>query len=162
MSLSAKIGVVILAVLLGVPAVQAAEDEPEYLQAVLMDGEEFDLAKHRGKVVMVNFWATWCPACRADFPIWQKVYDGYQDRDFEMIAVSIDREDDPIHRFLKKEGYTVPVGWRFDDREDDSFPRIRKTPTTYFIGRDGKVALMRIGRIRETELRRTVDGLLKQ
>jgi thiol-disulfide isomerase/thioredoxin len=163
MRLTRDIRVFLLAALLSVPLVaQAVQGEPAYLQAVLMNGEEFDLEKHRGKVVMVNFWATWCPACRADFPVWQRVYDGYRGRDFEMVAVSIDREDDPIHKFLKKHAYTVPVGWRFDEREDDSFPKIRNTPTTYFIGRDGKVAMLRVGRMKEAELRRTVEGLLQQ
>lgn len=163
MGLTRKIRILLLALLLSGPlVVQAVEDEPAYLQTPLMNGQEFDLEKHRGKVVMVNFWATWCPACRADFPVWQRVYDGYKGRDFEMVAVSIDREEEPIREFLKKYAYTVPVGWRFDEREDDGFPKIRGTPTTYFIGRDGKVATQRVGRIDEAELRRTVEGLLRQ
>ena len=163
MSLTRKIRIFLLAFLLSGPLfVQADEDEPAYLQTPLMDGQEFDLEKHRGKVVMVNFWATWCPACRADFPVWQRVYDGYKGRDFEIVAVSIDREEEPIHKFLKKHAYTVPVGWRFDEREDDGFPKIRNTPTTYFIGRDGKVAMLRVGRIKEAELRQTVEDLLQK
>ena len=162
MRLTRDIRVFVLAVLLSVPIFsQAVQGEPAYLQVVLMNGEDFDLAKHRGKVVMVNFWATWCPACRAEFSVWQRVYDGYRGRDFEMVAVSIDRNEYPIHKFMKKHSYTVPVGWRFDEREDDGFPRIRNTPTTYFIGRDGNVAMLRVGRINEAEIRRAVEGLLQ-
>ena len=150
-------------VLFAVPnMVQAVQGEPAFLQTVLMNGQEFDLEKHRGKVVMVNFWATWCPACRADFPVWQRVYDSYRGGDFEMIAVSIDRDKDALHPFLKKYAYTVPVSWRFDGREKDAFPKLRNTPTAYFIDRDGKVAGSRIGRIEEAELRSTVEGLLQQ
>ena len=163
MRLTREIRGLLLAVLLTVPALaHSVQGEPAYLEAVLMNGEEFNLEKHRGKVVMVSFWATWCPVCRADFPAWQRVYDGYRGRDFEMVAVSIDRDQEPIHEFLEEHSYTVPVGWRFDDREDDGFPKIRNTPTTYFIGRDGKVAMLRVGRIKEAELRRTVEGLLRQ
>lgn len=152
----------IFAVLLSVPALaQANEGEPAYLKAALLNGGDFDLSQHRGKIVMINFWATWCPACRAEFPGWQRVYKDYKGRDFEMIAVSIDRKQDVIRKFLKKTGYTVPVGWRFDPNEDDSFSKITKTPTTYFIGRDGKVAKLRVGRMSEAELRKTIEGLLK-
>ena len=57
--------------------------------------------------------------------------------------------------------YTVPVARSFDEREDDGFPIIRNTPTTFFIGRDGNVAMLRVGRINEAEIRRAVEGLLQ-
>jgi thiol-disulfide isomerase/thioredoxin len=162
MTLTRKFQALFVALFLSVPVfAQANQGEPAHLQAVLMDGEEFDIKKHRGKVVVVNFWATWCPACRAEFPAWQRVYDDYQDRDFEMILVSIDRKKDDLDKFMKTTKYTIPIGWRFDDREDDGFPKIRKTPTTYFVDRDGNVAMEKLGRIGETKLRRTLDGLLE-
>ena len=162
MRLTRNIPALLLAAFLSVSIfAQAAQGEPAHLQAVLLNGGAFDLEKHRGKVVVVNFWATWCPACRAEFPGWQKVYDEYQDRDFEMIAVSIDRNKKDLDKFMKKTKFTVPIGWRFDEREDDGFPKIRKTPTTYFIGRDGNVALEQIGPMGERKLRRTLDSLLQ-
>ena len=150
-----------MAMLLGVAAMSHAADEPAQLSGYLADGTPFDLADQRGKVVMVNFWATWCPACRADWPVWQEVYERYQGGDFEMIAVSIDRDQKDLDRFLERNPYTVPVVWRFDKREKDGFSAIRKTPTTYFIGRDGQIAEMRLGRISSAQLTETIERLLQ-
>ena len=77
-----------------------------------------------------------------------------------MIAVSIDRSKEDLDKFMKKNAYTVPIVWRFDERETDGFPRIRGTPTTYFVDRDGKIAKRSSGRLHESQLRSTVDGLM--
>lgn len=162
MVLRRQLGKFLLAALLGVATVgYAADKAPAGLSGVLIEGAPFDLAQHRGKVVMVNFWATWCPACRADFPVWQQVYERFGGNDFEMVAVSIDRDHGAVKRFLNNHPYTVPVVWRFDSSQKDTFPRIRKTPTTYFIGRDGNVAGVRLGRVTEEQLIQTIEALLQ-
>jgi thiol-disulfide isomerase/thioredoxin len=162
MRLTRDIPALLLAAFLSVSIfAHAAQGEPAHLQTPLLNGGAFDLKKQRGKVVVVNFWATWCPVCRAEFPTWQKVYEDYQDRDFEMIAVSIDRKKRDLDKFMKKSSYTVPIAWRFDELEDDGFPKIRSTPTTYFIDRDGNVVKEQLGPMGDQELRKTLDGLLQ-
>lgn len=157
------IGNFLLAIVLGLASFAgAAQDEPAELRGVLTDGSPYDLAQHRGKVVMLNFWATWCPACRADWPVWQQAYEQYRGTDFEMVAVSIDRDQGALEKFLKDHPYTVPVVWRFDAREKDRFAAIRKTPTTYFIDRDGNIAERRLGRISKSELDETIEALLQR
>ena len=131
------------------------------LSGVLTGGAPFDLARYRGKVVMVNFWATWCPACRADFPVWQEAYEWFQDAGFEIVAVSIDRDQAVLQQFLDKHPYTIPVVWRFDPRATDSFPNISGTPTTFLIGRDGEVVSVRRGRYDLYELTQTIEALLQ-
>ena len=140
----------------------AAENAPMQLSGELVNGVPFDLEQYRGKVVMVNFWATWCPTCRADYPSWQEVYEWYKGSDFEMVAVSIDRDPDALQGFLQKHEYTVPVLWRFADHENDTFPKIRGTPTTFFIGRDGKIVESRQGSIDLYEMTKTIDALLQR
>lgn len=163
MGLEKRILSVFVAMLLSVAAMShAAEGNAPHLRGFLADGTPYDLANHRGKVVMVNFWATWCPACRADWPVWQQVYERYQGGNFAMVAVSIDRDQKALTRFLNGHPYTVPVVWRFDSREKDGFSAIRKTPTTYFIGKDGQVALVRLGRISPQQLTETIEELLQQ
>ena len=162
MDLRARLETFLLVVVLGAASLcHAADEPPVQLSGVTTSGEPFDLAQHRGKVVMVNFWATWCPACRADFPVWQEVYEWYEGADFEMVAVSIDRDQAAVDRFLEQHKYTVPVVWRFDSRGKDTFPIIRGTPTTYFIGRDGEIASVRQGRFELYELTQTVEALLQ-
>ena len=147
-----------LVILLTVANVSEA---PAQLRGTLVDGAPFDLAQYRGKVVMVNFWATWCPACRADYPVWQEAYEWYEGADFEMVAVSIDRDQAALQKFLDKHPYTIPVVWRFDPDEDDTFPKIRGTPTTFFVGRDGGIVLARQGRFELYELTQTIEALLQ-
>lgn len=144
-----------------VAASHAADEAPAQLRGELVGGGAFDLAQHRGKVVMVNFWATWCPACRADYPVWQEAYEWYQDAGFEMVTVSIDRDQAALQTFLNKHSYTVPVLWRFDPHQIDTFPRIRGTPTTFFVGRDGDIVSVRQGRFELYELTQTIDALLQ-
>lgn len=139
----------------------AAENAPMQLSGKLVNGAKFDLAQYRGQVVMVSFWATWCPTCRADYPSWQEVYEWYEGSDFKMVAVSIDRDPDALQRFLKKHDYTVPVLWRFGQQENDTFPKIRGTPTTFFIDRDGKIVASHEGRIDLYEMTKTIDALLQ-
>ena len=83
MTLTRNIQALILAVFLSIPSLAlAARGDPAELEAVLLSGEKFNIEEHRGKVVVVNFWATWCAICRAEFPGWQRVYNDYKDRDF--------------------------------------------------------------------------------
>ena len=145
-------------------ATAAAADEAgqPVLRGLLTNGNTFHLQQHVGKVVMINFWATWCPACRADYPVWQKVYERYRERGLEIVAVSIDRNEADLARFEQQHGYTIPILWRFDERERDSFPAIRKTPTTYFIAPDGTVALVQTGRTTEDQLADILEVLLPE
>ncbi|HZP94196.1 MAG TPA: TlpA disulfide reductase family protein [Burkholderiales bacterium] len=136
--------------------------EPAKLQAVLLDGNRVNLEQWKGKVVMVNFWATWCPVCRAEMPQWQKFYERNRSRGFEMIAVSVDDGEEEVRAFMAAKGYTFPVAWRFDKREDDDFPTVHATPTTYFVDRQGRVAAMRVGQISGGFLEQTVERLLAQ
>jgi thiol-disulfide isomerase/thioredoxin len=151
----------LLVVLTAASLSHAAGNEPMQLSGELVNDAPFDLERYRGKVVMVNFWATWCPTCRADYPSWQEVYEWYQGSDFAMVAVSVDRDPDALQRFLEKHDYTVPVLWRFGRHEKDTFPQIRGTPTTFFIGRDGKIASSRQGSIDLYEMTKTIDALLQ-
>jgi thiol-disulfide isomerase/thioredoxin len=127
-----------------------------------LHGKKVTLSELRGKIVMVNFWATWCPVCRAEMPDWQKFYEANKARGFEMIAMSVDDGEDEVRAFMAKMKYRFPVGWRFDKVEDDDFPTVRGTPTTYFVDRQGKVALKKVGPVSGELLSQTVEKLLAQ
>jgi len=131
------------------------------LKTVLLDGKAVSLAQLKGKVVMVNFWATWCPTCRAEMPQWQKFYDAYKDKGFELIALSIDDDEKLLRQVSKERGFSFPIAWRWDDKTDDNFGDIIGTPTLYVIDKSGKVAWMKRGRVSYAQLQEVVDPLLK-
>ncbi len=144
--------------------VHAASDigDPAKLEALLLNGEKVNLEQWKGKVVMVNFWATWCGVCRSEMPGWQKLYEANRARGFEMIAMSVDDGEEEVRAFMAQKKYRFPVGWRFDKGEDDDFATVRGTPTTYFVDRQGKVAVKQVGRMSDAFLRQTLDKLLAQ
>ncbi|MEK6209679.1 MAG: TlpA disulfide reductase family protein [Pseudomonadota bacterium] len=144
------------------PAGLAVEGQPAKVEAVLLNGEKVNLERWKGKVVMVNFWATWCAVCQTEMPGWQKFYEANRDKGFEMIALSVDDGVEEVHAFMAKKPYRFPVAWRFDKQEDDDFPTVRSTPTTYFVDKRGKVALKHIGRMSEEFLKQTVESLQRR
>lgn len=159
----ALVHVAVIAATVAVPAlVHAASDigDPAKLEAVLLNGEKVNLENWKGKVVMVSFWATWCPVCRSEMPGWQKLYEANRAKGFEMVAMSVDDAEEEVHAFMAEKKYRFPIGWRFDKTEDDDFPTIRGTPTIFFVDRQGKVALKQVGRMTEESLRQTLANLL--
>jgi len=144
------------------PAGLAVEGKPAKVEAVLLNGEKVNLEQWKGKVVMVNFWATWCAVCQTEMPGWQKFYEANRAKGFEMIALSVDDGVEEVQAFMAKKQYRFPVAWRFDKQVDDDFPTIRSTPTTYFVDKHGKVALQHIGRMSEEFLRTTLESLQRR
>ena len=131
------------------------------LKTVLLDGKAVSLDQLKGKVVMVNFWATWCPTCRVEMPQWQKLYDAYKGKGFELIAMSIDDDEKLLRQVSKERGFSFPIAWRWDDKTDDNFGDIIGTPTLYVVDKTGKVAWMKRGRVTYAQLQEVIDPLLK-
>ena len=71
------------------------------------DGQTVSLADLRGQVVLLNFWATWCPPCRAEMPAIQQVYDQHKDQGFTVLAVDVLEQDDQVDAFVAERGLTV-------------------------------------------------------
>jgi thiol-disulfide isomerase/thioredoxin len=107
----------------------------------LMNGGTFDLAETRGKVVLIDFWATWCVPCVAEHPNLTRMYDGYKDDGFEIVSVSADGEEDAVRRFEEEHPMPWVHGFSGMGRKDavvqlygiDSFP------TYILVDRDGIV-----------------------
>ena len=103
-----------------------------------MDGRTGTLESLRGKVVLVNFWATWCPYCRKEMPAMQRFYQDYQGRGFEILAISIDDDPAKVADFMREEGYTFPA-MMADAEFRQAFGPISQVPMSMIIDRDGRL-----------------------
>lgn len=110
----------------------------------MMDQRPMSLDDQRGKVVLVHFWATWCPPCVEEMPQLQKLYEQLAGPAFEVLAVSVDDSAGMLQSFLKKQGISLPV--LFDPGRDiASRYGTRKFPETYVLDRRGTVRYKVIG-----------------
>lgn len=101
------------------------------------DGGALALGDMRGKVVLLNFWATWCEPCLEEMPAMERLARAYRGRGLVVLALSVDREGVPVVRpFLKRHGLTFPVGLD-PDRRVASLYRIWALPSTIIVGRKG-------------------------
>ena len=111
------------------------------LTGTLLDGKALDWKSYRGKVVLIDFWATWCGPCRAEMPHLKKLREKFGDAGFDIVGVSADREDDAPAEFMKKNGYDWACVFEKGDQRQPMIDRygILAFPTTILIGRDGRV-----------------------
>ena len=108
------------------------------------DFKQVSLSHYRGKIVLLDFWATWCKSCQEEIPIFIDLYDQYHDQGFEMVGISIDSERlKTVNPFIKKLGvnYTILLG------EPDLMDKynIVAIPTAVLIDQSGKIRKMFIG-----------------
>jgi thiol-disulfide isomerase/thioredoxin len=127
----------------GAERLLALRGKPIELAGVLVDGTPFDQACLAGKVVLVDFWATWCGPCVAEIPRVRELYDRYHDRGFEVIGISLDDDADAVAAFAAKREIPWPIihDRRGDDGRQPLAERygIAAIPTMILVGRDGLV-----------------------
>ncbi len=110
-----------------------------------LSGEYVRLSDHRGKIVFLNIWATWCPPCREEMPSMESLYRRLKGRDFEILAVSIDREGGKAVRpFVSKNGLTFPVLLDPENKISRLYG-LTGVPETFIIDKNGVVIKKVIG-----------------
>ena len=126
----------------------------------LIDGETVTLSGYRGEVVLLNFWGTWCPPCRAEMPALQRTWDEYKDQGVTFLGVAIYDEKADVERFAEAYGITYPLG--IDLLGDLTVDyKVTSFPTTFLIDREGKEVRRIVNPVNEGFLRIFLNGMLK-
>jgi peroxiredoxin len=123
-------------------------------------GAQVKLADYKGKVVLLNFWATWCGPCKVEIPWFMEFNKTYKDKGLAVLGVSMDDDGwKSVKPYLaeKKMDYTVVVG---NDQVAQSFGGIDSLPTTFLIDRDGRIAFAHMGLAGKDTYEKEIRGLL--
>lgn len=145
-----------------VSAPQAGFLAPEFSLPAL-DGNTIHLSNLRGRPVLVNVWASWCPPCKAEMPAIQAVQDRYRDQGLVVLAVNAATQDTPeaARLFIETGGYTFPVLLDIQGEVTRNY-RIHSLPTSFFIDTEGIIREVVVGGpMAEALLRIRIEGLLE-
>ena len=123
-----------------------------------LEGRSIALDELRGKVVLVNFWATSCPGCIKEMPGMVETYRQYKDRGFEIIAVAMSY-DPPnyVVNFVQTRQLPFPVALDVDGAHARAFGDVQLTPTSFIIGKDGRILEQKLGELDFVKLKALLD-----
>jgi len=131
------------------------------IRVTTLDGRSFGPEELRGRVVLVNFWATWCIPCRVEMPALQRLHERYAAEGLVVLGLSTDSEGRAlVERYLEENGFTFPVAMA-DPETRRAFGEFRAIPTTFLIDRDGTIRHRVTGIFAPPALRSAVERLLE-
>ncbi len=117
------------------------------------------LSELRGKVVLVNFWATWCPYCRHEMPAMEAFYREHKDQGFEIVAYSLDKTQAEADDYMRKEGYSFPAPLA-SSQVTAAFGGVDRMPTSFVIDRQGVIRHKVAGQVHAGRLDDLIGPLL--
>lgn len=138
---------------------KGAVDQPPDFKTNDISGQTLKLSEFKGKIVLLDFWATWCPPCRVEIPNLLEIYRQFKNKNFVLISVSLDRDIPLARQFVKEK----EMNWlHVIDRESSSsiasLYEIEYIPATFIIDGKGKIVARNL---RGAELKNTIAALLK-
>lgn len=158
---TAAIFLLLLSVARGAAAAEPSVGErAPALEATELNGQVFDLAAQEGKVVIVNFWATWCGPCRTEMPALDAFYRAFRGQGLALIGISVDDWADRAKVAATMKPFSYPAAM-INEAPRDDFPRPKAIPTTYIVDRQGVLRAIAHGATPKSLLA-TVLPLLRQ
>ena len=126
-----------------------------------LDGKPVKSTDFKGKVVILDFWATWCPPCREEIPGFVKLQKKYEAQGLVIVGIALDDGGAAtVKKFAQKSGINYPV-LMGNDRVSQAFGGIEALPTTFILDREGKIAGRHIGLTKAEEFEKEIKPLLK-
>jgi cytochrome c biogenesis protein CcmG, thiol:disulfide interchange protein DsbE len=133
---------------------------PSFRLSRLDRSGDLDLASLRNKVVLINFWATWCDPCKRELPRLQRAWQRYRGRDVVFVGVDAQDFDDGARRAIRKYGMTYPVVYDGSGKVLSRYGGL-PLPKTFVVDRRGRIVSFHLGELDDPDIRRLVDGALK-
>jgi thiol-disulfide isomerase/thioredoxin len=140
-----------------------AGTRPPHLSGQTVDARPFSLVALRGKVVLVNFWATWCPECRPEMPAFERLHREFASRGLAIIGINAREDKQVVGRYASELGLTFALVLDPGGKNHDLYGVIG-IPTTFLVGRDGRAVAFAVG-ARDwsgPDARALIEGLLAE
>ena len=142
----------------------SADSNPPALKLIGLDGREYDLSQYRRRVVLVNFWATWCPPCVRELPSMQRLKKKLSDKPFEILTVNISEEEETIRAFIRDQvKVDLPI---LLDRDGAAMKRwkVYVFPSSFVLGPEGRILYGAYGELTwdSETIVRTIESLLPE
>ncbi len=160
--LKLRTSVILCAVLICASAAALLAASLPKLKLKNLDGQKEELKQFDGKIIVLNFWATWCGPCKDEIPMLEKEAAAYQARGVQVVGVSLDKRgnEDKVRAFIKKYGVTFPV-WVDGTVDDlDRWKMGPAVPATAFIDQSGKIVGRVEGEMRQAKLEHRLNWML--
>ena len=136
----------------------AMEAAPDF-NLSLFEGGDFKLSAQKGRVVVINFFASWCVSCGEETPVIEKASHKYAPQTVVFLAIAVDDTEKKAKAFMKKMGLTIPAGLDKTGEIKDAYG-LYGMPTTFFIDKNGKISYFHAGIVTEELLKHEIDKLL--
>ncbi len=137
---------------------QVGKPAPEFSMP-LLGGGEFRLSEHGGQPLIINFWASWCPPCREESPIFERTWQGYRDQGIYFVGVNIQDAEEDAEAYVREFGLSFANGRDVDGKISVDYGVIG-LPVTFFVGADGVIEGRWVGAISEERLVGWSEALL--
>ncbi|MBE6068024.1 MAG: redoxin domain-containing protein [Clostridium lundense] len=123
-----------------------------------LTGKEVSLSDYKGKKVFLNFWATWCPPCKAEMPEMEMLYQETKNSDLVILAVNLDEEKDTVQKFISSSKYNFPVLLDTGNIAASQY-EVVSIPTSFFIDKEGNIVDKHIGAMTIEDMKNYINNI---
>lgn len=150
----------VLIVTLAIPGFAADSGPAPDFTLKGVDGNDLNLSSLKGKVVIIDFWATWCPPCREEIPGFIELYKKYKDQGLEIIGISVDKDENKLKKFVTDNGVNYPIV-SFTKDVTEAYGGIQSIPTTFILDHQLNIVGKHVGFVEPAAFEKEIEPLLK-